>query len=141
MLDAGKKRGVADSKALTIIGPGTLVTGEIKSKGTVHIEGSVSGRMDCEDTIVIQEAGRVKADLVAGEIIISGEVKGNVFANDRLEITANGRLIGDITAPRVSIAEGVLFEGSCTMKKPSEVATKPVAAAPEKKPAAPGSRV
>jgi cytoskeletal protein CcmA (bactofilin family) len=28
--------------------------------------------------------------------------------------------VGDITSPRVSIAEGVLFEGKCTMKAPGE---------------------
>jgi len=54
-------------------------------------------------------------------VIISGEVEGNVFAQERLEITANGKLMGDITAPRVSIAEGVLFEGQCTMKPPGQL--------------------
>ena len=132
MLDTTKKKTQGSSKILTIIGPGTTVTGEIKSKGTVRIEGHVSGRIHCDDTIVIQDSGKVKADLVAGEVIIHGQVEGNVFAHDRIEVAASGKLVGDITAPRVSIAEGVIFEGKCTMKpqgqaKPPGQTEKPLA--------------
>ena len=121
MLDSGKKRNYSETKVASIIGQGTTVTGEVKSKGTVRVEGVVSGRLHSEDTIVVQETGRVKGDLVAGQVVISGEVEGNVYAYDRLEITAKGKLLGDITAPRVSIAEGVLFEGQCTMKPPGQL--------------------
>ncbi|MCP4639142.1 MAG: polymer-forming cytoskeletal protein [bacterium] len=125
MLDSGKKKNYSETKVASIIGQGTTVVGEIKSKGTVRIEGMLSGRVQCEDTVVVQESGRVKGDLVAGQVIISGEVEGNVFAHDRLEITAKGKLVGDITAPRVSIAEGVLFEGQCTMKPPGQLGSPP----------------
>jgi cytoskeletal protein CcmA (bactofilin family) len=118
MLDAAKKRVYGETKVVTIIGQGTTIIGEIKSKGTIRVEGVVSGRIHSEDSIVVQETGRVKADLYAGQVTIAGEVEGNVFAQDRLEIATNGKLMGDIVAPRVSIAEGVLFEGKCTMKPP-----------------------
>ncbi len=121
MLDGGRKKG-GDTKALTIIGQGTLFSGEVQSKGTIRIEGQMKGAIHSEDTIVVQETGQVKADLVANQIVISGYVEGNVFARDRLEVTASAKLVGDITAPRISIAEGVLFEGKCTMKPPGEAA-------------------
>lgn len=121
MLDAGKKRNYNESKIVSIIGQGTTVTGELKSSGTIRIEGVVSGKVESEDTIIVQETGKVKADLVAGQIVINGEVQGNVFAHDRLEVASNGKLLGDIIAPRVSIAEGVIFEGKCTMKPPGQV--------------------
>ncbi|MCH7910686.1 MAG: polymer-forming cytoskeletal protein, partial [Candidatus Hydrogenedentes bacterium] len=34
--------------------------------------------------------------------------------------TDRAKIIGDITAPRISIAEGVIFEGKCAMKPPGE---------------------
>jgi len=125
-----KKKGYSETRVVTIIGPGTMVNGEVKCKGTVRIEGMVSGRIMSVDTIVIHETGRVKADLMAGQIIIGGEVQGNVFAQDRLEITEKGKLLGDITAPRVSIAEGVLFEGACAMRAPGQQPL-PAPAAPD----------
>ena len=111
-----KKREFDENAVATIVGPGTVIKGEILSQGTVHIEGTVQGRIECEDTIVIQESGEVQADLIAGQIIISGSVEGNTFAHERLEITNKGRVVGNITAPRISIADGVIFEGQCTMK-------------------------
>lgn len=120
MLDPRKKPN-SENTVVTVIGQGTNIVGEIRSKGAVRIEGTVSGRIQCDDTIMIHETGRVKADLIAGQIVISGEVEGNVFAHDRLEVQPKARLIGDITAPRVAIAEGVLFEGKCTMKPPGQV--------------------
>jgi cytoskeletal protein CcmA (bactofilin family) len=111
-----KKKNFDENNVVTIIGPGTTITGEIESKGTVRVEGTVNGRIDCEDTIVIHESGHVKADLIGGQVIISGTVEGNTFAHDRLEVTNQGKIVGNITAPRISIAEGVIFEGQCTMK-------------------------
>lgn len=120
MLDT-RKKAYNENKVVSIIGPGTTVTGEIKSEGTLRIEGNVAGRVESDDSIVVQESGKVKADLIAGQVIISGEVQGNVYAHDRLEITSNGKVVGDIMAPRVSIAEGVLFEGKCQMKPPGQI--------------------
>ena len=119
MLD--KKKSLDENKVVTIIGPGTTFNGEIESKGTVRIEGTVIGRVDCEDTIVVHESGHVKADLIAGQVIISGTVEGNTFAHERLEVTNQGKIVGNITAPRISIAEGVIFEGQCTMKPQGQI--------------------
>jgi len=115
-----KRKAYSETNVVTIIGPGTAVNGDIACKGTVRIEGNVSGRISSDDTIVVLEMGRVKADLTAGQVIIGGEVEGNITARERLEISPKGKLIGDITAPRVSIAEGVLFEGLCTMDPPAQ---------------------
>ncbi len=120
MLDSRKSKAYSENKVVSIIGPGTAVSGEIHSKGTIRVEGEVSGKLRSDDSVVVQESGKVKADIIAGQVIISGEVQGNVFAHDRLEITASGRVLGDITSPRISIAEGVLFEGKCAMKAPGQ---------------------
>ena len=118
MLD--KKRTYNENKVVSIIGPGTTINGEILSKGTIRIEGNLTGRVQCDDTIVVQDTGKVRADLVGGQVIVSGHVEGNIFAHDRLEVTEKGKIIGNICSPRISIAEGVLFEGKCTMKPPGE---------------------
>jgi cytoskeletal protein CcmA (bactofilin family) len=118
MLDSKRRQGA--ETGVTIIGQGTRINGEIHCQGTMRIEGHVAGRVQCDDTIMVLETGRVEADLVAKQIVISGEVKGNVFAHERLEIMENGKLLGDITAPRLAIAEGVLFEGKCSMKAPGQ---------------------
>jgi cytoskeletal protein CcmA (bactofilin family) len=134
MLDSRKGKAYSENKVVSIIGPGTTVTGEITSQGTIRIEGMVAGRVQSEDSIVVHEAGKVRAELIAGQVVISGEVQGNVFAHERLEITGTGRVVGDITSPRISIAEGVLFEGKCTMKPPGQIKP-PAGAQPGPRPA------
>lgn len=131
MLESRKTKGYNENKVASIIGQGTTISGEIHSKGTIRIEGVVTGKIQSEDSIVVQESGRVKADLIGGQVIISGEVLGNVFAHDRLEILTNGKVVGDITSPRISIAEGVLFEGKCTMKPPGQMPAPPNLRKPE----------
>ena len=129
----GRRKGYSETNVVTIIGAGTAVKGEIACKGTVRIEGQVSGRVTSEDTIVVLEMGRVKADLTAGQVIIGGEVEGNIVARERIEISAKGKLLGDINAPRVSIAEGVLFEGLCTMDPPEQQTAHEKQQPPQKK--------
>jgi len=96
----------------------------------------ITGRVECTDSIVVQETGKVKAELLATQVIIAGEVHGNVAARERIEISAGGKVLGDICAPRISIAEGVLFEGKCTMKAPAAPA-EPKPAPQPKAPATP----
>jgi len=120
MLDTRKSKGYNENRVVSMVGPGTVVRGEIQSEGTLRIEGTVTGRIECADSIVVQETGRVKADLLATQVIIAGEVQGNIQARERIEITAGGKVMGDISAPRISIAEGVLFEGKCAMKAPAK---------------------
>jgi len=120
MLNAPKQKNFNENKIVSIIGPGTKIKGEVFSQGTIRLEGEVEGQVRSDDTIVVHDSGNIKADLYGGQVIISGEVHGNVFAQDRLEITSSARVFGDITAPRIAIAEGVVFEGKCTMKAPGK---------------------
>ncbi|HOK08464.1 MAG TPA: polymer-forming cytoskeletal protein [Candidatus Hydrogenedens sp.] len=118
MLDV-RKKGPNEMNISSVIGPGTVVNGDINSSSSIRIEGEVIGKINSKETVVINDNGKVKAEIRASQVIVSGEVQGNIFATERLEITASGKVMGDITAPRVSIAEGVVFEGKCTMKPPT----------------------
>jgi cytoskeletal protein CcmA (bactofilin family) len=120
MLNAPKQKNFNENKVVSIIGAGTKIKGDIRSQGTIRLEGEVEGTVQSDDTIIVHDTGHIKADLIGGQVIISGEVHGAVAAHDRLEITSQGRVFGDITAPRIAIAEGVVFEGKCTMKAPGQ---------------------
>ncbi len=116
MADSRKNRTYNENKVVTILGPGTLLRGELQCKGTIRVEGAVFGNVTSEDSVVLLESGRIQGHVTAGQVIVGGEIVGNVAAVERIEITAKGRVVGDMTAPRISIHEGVLFEGRCTMK-------------------------
>jgi cytoskeletal protein CcmA (bactofilin family) len=116
MADPRKNRSYNENKVVTILGPGTLLRGDLQCKGTIRVEGTVCGEVTSGDSVVLLESGRIQGNVTAGQVIVGGEIVGNVSAVERIEITAKGKVVGDMTAPRVSIHEGVLFEGRCTMK-------------------------
>ena len=83
--------------------------------GQARLDGSFTGSIKGEGSLLIGPQARVEADIKAGEIIISGEVIGDVTATERLDLKAPGSLKGNINAPLVVMDEGVLFEGHCSM--------------------------
>ena len=62
----------------------------------------------------------VKADIKAYAAVISGQVIGNIEVEDRLEMTSGSYVCGDVKASKLKIADGVFFEGKCSMIKPGQ---------------------
>ena len=106
----------------TFLGKSTNFEGKLSFHGTVRLEGRFIGEVDGKDgTLIIGENGHMDASILVGTMIISGEVKGDIHAEHRIEIHPPARVFGDITAPIIVIDEGVVFQGSCTMKpQPAE---------------------
>jgi cytoskeletal protein CcmA (bactofilin family) len=94
---------------------GSRVTGQLSFQGPARIDGVVEGEVQCQGLLTIGEGAEVKAKVTGQVVIIRGRVEGNVTAKERIELLAPARLIGNIDAPRLVIAEGVLFDGDCSM--------------------------
>ncbi len=99
----------------TILGPESAFEGKLVFDGTVRIDGRFKGEIKTDNTLVIGQGARVDATINVGSIIVNGEVQGDIFAKHTVEIHAPGKLRGNITTPQLSIAKGVIFEGSCHM--------------------------
>ncbi len=102
------------------LGEGTSFKGVLTFEGTVRIDGKMEGEIITKDTLVVGEAATVSAVIRAGVVVISGTVRGDVIVEKKVEILATGKLFGNITTPSLSIEEGVIFEGSCSMAKARE---------------------
>ncbi|GAB4338712.1 MAG: hypothetical protein Kow0099_13080 [Candidatus Abyssubacteria bacterium] len=113
---------VDTSKVDTVIGPSTLVKGDIHSKGTLRVDGNVEGNIRSDSTVIIGEKGNVKANVVANHIVVGGTVHGNIHGREKVEVLSTGRLYGDVTtAPaKFVVAEGVIFEGRCSMSQAAD---------------------
>ncbi len=111
--DVRKREGVQETTVTSVIGTDCTIRGEVRCSGTIRVDGAVEGTVEAEDTIMIGQNAKVNASLHAKQIIIGGEVRGNVTAEDTLEIQSTGSLYGDIQASKLSMALGVMFQGSC----------------------------
>ena len=113
------------------LGADTDFEGKLSFKGSVRIDGRFKGEILTDGTLIVGETAILESNIRVSHIIISGEVRGNIKASDRIEINAPGKVYGNIETPTLLIAEGVVFEGSCSMQKAKEPGDKKVASIKE----------
>ncbi|CAH0177322.1 hypothetical protein SRABI27_01165 [Pedobacter sp. Bi27] len=98
----------------TLIGLGFTITGELKGKAVIRIDGTVIGNVNVEGGIVLGEKGMIKGDIQTASAIIYGTVNGNVKAQN-LEIKKTGRVNGDIKTEALEIELGAQYNGKLEM--------------------------
>jgi len=105
----------------TFLGPETTLEGKLSFKGTVRLDGHLTGSIESkEGVIVIGEKAVVDADIFVHTAVVYGEVSGNIRAANRIELHQPARLFGDLSAPVVTIDPGVTFHGNCRMESKME---------------------
>jgi len=107
---------VAGGKTLnTIIGRGTIFDGVMKVDNSVRIDGVFKGELSCSGALTISQSGEVYAHLEGRDIYINGIVRGTVRA-EKVRLDSQARFIGDVYTGALSISEGAVFHGSCSME-------------------------
>ncbi|MED5465861.1 MAG: polymer-forming cytoskeletal protein [Myxococcota bacterium] len=115
----------------TILGPESTFEGKLIFEGTVRIDGTFKGEIETPNILVVGQGAKVEATLKVGSIIVNGEVEGDIIATETVELNAPAIIRGNITTPDLTMAKGVIFEGSCHMEQltPQKEATVTVLAA------------
>lgn len=94
---------------------GSRVTGQLTFRGPATINGTVEGEVLCHGVLTVGEEAEIRAKISAEAVVIRGKVEGDVAAKQKVELEAPARLLGNIAAPRLVVAEGVVFDGHCSM--------------------------
>jgi len=110
MATAGTK-----TKVSTVLGEGTVFDGNLKTSGTVRVDGTVNGNCTSDEEMILGHEGVVKGNVSAKNIIISGRVDGDITSLGKLEILSTGKVNGNIAARSLVIDEGASFDGKCTI--------------------------
>ena len=103
----------------TVIGADSSLRGELQSKGTVRIDGTLDGNIQA-DCVIVGESGLIRGDVVSRETTVGGKVEGTIRCSESAEITPKGQVRGDISTPKLSLAEGGLFDGGSHMLEATE---------------------
>jgi cytoskeletal protein CcmA (bactofilin family) len=101
--------------AISIIAPGTKVTGDVETDGTLRVEGVVEGMIKAAKAVVVGKDGVVNGDIATQDAVIGGKVIGTVVAESRLELQATCVIDGEIRARRVKLDEGGKVNGQVAM--------------------------
>ena len=111
--------GKSSPDAVSALGRGMLVTGNIICAGTVQIFGRVVGDIHASN-LVICEGAHVEGNVTAQEAVIQGFFKGTIHANS-VKLQSTAVVDGEILKQSLTIEPNAQFEGvSRRLERPIE---------------------
>lgn len=99
----------------SLLGKGIEIKGTVRSKGSLRIEGSAEGNVECEGDVTVGETAVLNADVTAQNVTIGGTLSGTVTCSGRLELLPTARVKGDIKVGTLVVSEGAVFSGTTQM--------------------------
>lgn len=108
----------------TLVGEGTVITGELRFADGLRIDGEVIGNITCtgegRSLLVISDKAKVTGKVRAGHVIINGSVNGPVIAEDLLELQPKARIVGDVRYEALEMHQGATIDGELHPLKSDE---------------------
>ena len=86
-----------------------------KDPVNLRINGKFEGNLQTQGNLTIGQHAVVNADIIGDTITVGGRVKGKITAKKSLIILSSAVIEGDIYPATLSIAEGGILEGRCSM--------------------------
>ena len=104
---------VDDISINTMIGAGSMITGNVKIDGFVRIDGSIDGNIETEGKIIIGDKAKIRGDILSSSVIVGGIVNGDIVAPEFVQIFSSAVILGDVISKKVKIEQGAIVEGYC----------------------------
>ena len=103
------------TESVNTIGAGTIITGDVQSKGDIRVDGTLKGSVNTSGKVVLGKGGVIEGDVVCNSADIAGVIKAKITVSQLLLLKATAKLKGDIVTNKLSIEPGAAFTGSCSM--------------------------
>lgn len=110
-----KNNSSTNTPSITYINTNTKVSADIECKEDLRIAGTIEGKVDCQQKVIINESGIVNGTITTPVADISGHINGDIKTTDKLVIRPKAVIKGDIYAKRISIEEGAQISGSLSI--------------------------
>lgn len=97
------------------LGAGTVYNGRLNFQGSVRIDGTFSGEITSDGTLIVGKDATIEGVLDLGEVIISGHFTGEINARRRIVLHRTACVVGKLRTPSMFMEEGANFEGTLHM--------------------------
>ena len=104
-----------NSQTNTIVGPSTVVQGNLDVKGSVLVYGTILGDVRSNGQVRTAKDSVIKGAVVAQEAVIDGELEGSLTTEGRATLGRSAKMVGDLRAQLLVIEEGAQYSGKCKM--------------------------
>jgi cytoskeletal protein CcmA (bactofilin family) len=102
--------------SINIMGPGTVVKGEISVNGDFRVDGTLIGNIHCKGKMVVGQTGKIEGEIICQSADFSGDVTATVKVTELLTLKETAKYSGDITTGKLAIEPGAKFSGTCKME-------------------------
>ena len=117
-----KKNAPPQKRIDSLIGAGTVVSGDIAFTGGLRIDGRVHGNVTAANgepcTLVVSEQAQVDGETRVSHVVINGTVEGPVTADDYLELQPKARILGDVSYRQIEMHVGAVIQGRLNHNEP-----------------------
>jgi cytoskeletal protein CcmA (bactofilin family) len=103
------------SNSATLISPGTILKGDVKSNNDLRIDGTIHGNVSSSAKIVVGPSGHVDGNIEGANADITGKVTGNISVKELLQLRGESTVDGNIIAGKLQIDPTAIFNGKCQM--------------------------
>ncbi|HEV2540823.1 MAG TPA: polymer-forming cytoskeletal protein [Frateuria sp.] len=107
-------RAASTSSDTSLIARGTVIRGDLRFSGALHLDGRIEGSVlaEGEDAVfTLSEQGQVQGEIRVPHAIINGQVQGDIHAAERLELAPQARIAGDVYYRTLEMAAGAQVNG------------------------------
>jgi cytoskeletal protein CcmA (bactofilin family) len=103
---------LAEPKAASFIDSGSELSGTLRFRENVHIDGHVDGELLADKDVEIGPSASVQANLRCESVVIRGKVRGDIEAAGRITFHMGAHVHGEMKANAIVIEEGAQFRGT-----------------------------
>ena len=126
-----KLKDINTTNVATIIGEGTIITGDIAFSGGLHIDGKIEGNVTASSnsnaTLTLSQEGVIHGNVEVPTVVIDGEIRGDVNVCERVQLASNSRITGNVIYNLIEMAVGAEVNGQLVRKGSEQNKAKPAA--------------
>lgn len=107
----------------SLIAHGTVIRGDLRFRGALHLDGRIEGAVLAEGddaVFTLSEHGQVHGEIRVPHAVINGQVQGDIHVNQRLELAPQARIAGDVHYQTLEMAAGAQVNGRITHRLAEE---------------------
>lgn len=112
---SGSTGAAAFGNLTAFIDQGSEFEGKLSFRDTVRIDGSFTGEISSENTLIVGESGKIHASIKSVCVMVSGQVDGDIQASSQIVLHKSAVVTGDLMAPNIVMEEGAQLNGNVRM--------------------------
>ena len=111
----GNNRNRRTTRIDTLIGHNTVLLGDIRFTGGLHVDGTIRGNVVAENDgrsmLSLSGQGTIEGEVNVPHVVINGVVLGDVHSGEHVELSSKAKVTGNVYYNLIEMAIGAEVNG------------------------------